>query len=213
MLRTHIAAGDEIGRQADSLIRSCKLVPDELVNELVERRLCEPDRGTGVILDGYPRTIQQAKVLLDMLGGCGLRPAVIHLVVDYEKIVARLSGRRQCPVCGTLYNLVTNPPKVSGICDLDGTRLVTRKDDDEVVIRERLREYDRQTVPILNFFRDAGVLMFDINAGESLPDEIGDEICDRLAAAGLLRAGVESERNAADAAGANEDDSKVSGRQ
>lgn len=190
MLRSHIASGDEIGRRADSLIRSGKLVPDDLVNDLVEQRLCEPDGRAGVILDGYPRTIQQAKVLLAMMESCGLRPAVVHLVVDYERIVARLSGRRQCPVCGTLYNLVTNPPKVAGICDRDGAQLVTRKDDDEAVIRERLREYDRQTVPILNFFRDAGVPILDVAAGEALPDQIRDEIYGRLVDAGLVESKV-----------------------
>jgi adenylate kinase len=120
----------------------------------------------------------------------GIRPAVVHLMVDYEKIVARLSGRRQCPVCGTLYSLKTNPPKIAGICDLDGSALVTREDDREPVIRERLREYDSQTVPILNFFREAGVPMIEVNAGEAAPDQISRQICADLAQSGLLVAGL-----------------------
>lgn len=186
MLRSHINAKDEIGHQAEQLIRSGKLVPDELVNDLVKRRIAEPDSRSGVILDGYPRTLNQAQVLLDMMKQTGFRPVVIHLMVDHEKIVARLSGRRQCPVCGTLYNLATNPPKVDTVCDLDGAALVTRKDDDESVIRERLREYDSQTVPLLTYFQKAGVRMIEMNGGTGSPEEIVRQICDRLAATGFI---------------------------
>ncbi len=186
MLRTHIALADEIGEKAGELIRAGKLVPNELVNQLVEKRLNEPDARAGVILDGYPRTINQAGVLLSLLTDDGFRPAVVHLMVDYEKIVARLSGRRQCPVCGTLYSLTTNPPRTPGICDLDGTQLVTREDDRESVIRERLQEYDRQTVPILNFFRQAGVPLFEVQAGDASPDSILRQIRSSLSEPGLL---------------------------
>ncbi|MBV8895015.1 MAG: nucleoside monophosphate kinase, partial [Acidobacteriaceae bacterium] len=145
MLRRHIEAGDAIGQDSQGLIRAGRLVPDEMVNQLVKERLAEADCQAGLILDGYPRTLNQAKVLLDLLGTYGFRPAVVHLVVDRERIVRRLSGRRICPVCGTLYSLKTNPPKVSGICDLDGAQLVTREDDRESVIRERLAQYETQT--------------------------------------------------------------------
>ncbi len=188
MLRKHISAGDQIGGKAEALIRAGKLVSDEIVNELVEERLDEPDYENGIILDGYPRTLNQASVLLDMLASRGLRPAVIYLMVDCEKIVARLSGRRQCPVCGTLYSLNTNPPKVPGICDLDGAALVTREDDREEVIRERLRAYDLQTVPILNYFREAGVPIVEVNGASATPEEIMRRICDSLAGSGLIPA-------------------------
>jgi adenylate kinase len=186
MLRTHIGMEDEIGEKAERLIKAGKLVPDELVNQLVEARLAEPDARQGIVLDGYPRTLNQARVLLDLLEKSGFRPAVVHLVVDYDRIVARLSGRRQCPVCGTLYNLATNPPRVAGICDLDGAALVTREDDRESVIRQRLLEYDRQTVPLLNFFREAGVSMFEIQGGAKTPDGIRQEIRDALVAEGFV---------------------------
>ncbi len=176
MLRTHIEKGDNLGRQAEALIHTGKLVPDEIVNCLVQQRIKEPDCRQGLILDGYPRTVKQAEVLLKMMDHDGFRPVVVHLVVDYEKIVARLGGRRQCPVCGTIYSLTSNPPKVAGKCDLDGAALVTREDDRESVIRERLREYDLQTLPILRFFRDAGVVMFDMNAGEDSPQRITERI-------------------------------------
>ena len=114
--------------------------------------------------------------------------AVVHLVVDYEKIVARLSGRRQCPVCGTLYNLTTNPPKVAGKCDREGAFLVTREDDKETVIRERLHEYDSQTVPILSFFRKAGVSLFEINGGEDSPERVLEKFAKRWPIRACFRA-------------------------
>lgn len=188
MLRRHIEAGDAIGRLSESLIRSGKLVPDELVNQLVEQRTAEPDCRGGMVLDGYPRTLNQAGVLLELLKRNGFQPAVVHLVVDYERIVARLSGRRQCLVCGTLYSLKTNPPKVPGICDRDGTTLVTREDDREEVIRERLSEYESRTRPLLDYFREAGVPMFAIEAASTSPEEIAGQICRSLASSGLIAA-------------------------
>jgi adenylate kinase len=188
MLRAHISAGDDVGRQSQQLLRAGRLVSDELVNELVRERLLEPDGRSGILLDGYPRTLNQAKALLDLAAEDGFRPIVVHLGVDYAKTVARLSGRRQCPVCGTLYSLKTNPPKVEGVCDLDGTALITREDDRETVIQERLREYDSLTLPILKFFREAGVPAIEVNAGEASPEEIRQQICQGLAEAGVAGA-------------------------
>ena len=187
MLRTHIEARDSVGIGAGQLIRAGKLVPDELVNELVRERLAQGDCREGVILDGYPRTLNQAKVLLDLLATYAFSPAVVHLVVDRERIVRRLSGRRICPVCGTLYSLKTNPPKMFGICDLDGAQLATREDDRESVIRERLTEYETQTRPLLDFFNREGVPVFEIGAASKMPEQISNEICDALRGAGLLR--------------------------
>jgi adenylate kinase len=186
MLRAHIEADDEVGRESERLLKAGKLVPDEWVNELVEQRIAQPDCRTGVILDGYPRTLNQARVLMDLLARSGFRPAVVHLVVDYEKIVARLSGRRQCPVCGTLYSLKTNPPKVPGICDLDGAALVTREDDREPVIRQRLSEYESLTRPLLEYFRNAGVPMFEINGAEATPEKISQQVCGLLQSSGMM---------------------------
>ncbi len=185
MLRTHIEAGDKIGRDTAGLIKSGKLVSDELVNQLVEARLGEPDCRSGAILDGYPRTLNQAKVLLGLMKRYRFRPGVVHLVVDHERIVARLNGRRQCPVCGTLYSLKTNPPKVTGLCDLDGAALITREDDRESVIRERLQQYDSQTHPLLHYFRQAGVPVFEIQGAGPTPEQIAEQICEALVSAGL----------------------------
>ena len=186
MLRSHIQAGDSIGRHAQTLIKSGRLVPDEMVNQLVQERLQASDCQAGIILDGYPRTTNQAEVLLTFMRGFGYRAAVVYLMVDYDKIVARLSGRRQCPVCGTLYSMTTNPPKVAGICDLDGAKLVTREDDRESVIRERLNAYELQTRPLLDFFRQAGVPMLEINAADTSPEQISQEICRSLRSVGLM---------------------------
>jgi adenylate kinase len=186
MLRSHIDSGDDIGEQTRGLLKSGKLVADDLVNHLVEARIAEPDCRSGVILDGYPRTVNQAAVLLGMMQHHVFKPAVIHLMVDYEKIVARLTGRRQCPVCGTLYSVTTHPPKVVGVCDLDGATLVPRDDDSEPVIRERLKQYDMQTRPLLNYFRQAGVPVIEIDGAAASPKKIMRQICDSLASLGLV---------------------------
>lgn len=188
MLRRHIEADDEIGQEISQLMKSGRLVSDELVNRLVEIRLSDPDCRSGVILDGYPRTLNQAAALLALLENRKFRPVVIHLVVDYERIVARLSGRQQCPVCGTLYNLTTNPPKVAGICDRDGATLVTREDDRESVIRERLNQYELQTRPLLDYFRQTGVAMFEIKGAGAKPEQILQTVLNALASVWLISA-------------------------
>jgi adenylate kinase len=184
MLRQHIASGDEIGLQSRDTMKAGRLVPDELVNRLVEERIQQPDCREGFILDGYPRTVNQATVLRQMAAQFGVDTSVVHLLVDYEKLVARLSGRRQCPVCGTLYSLTTNPPKVAGICDRDGTVLITREDDRESVIRERLKQYELETRPVLDYFRRAGVPMVEVEGAGAAPEAIAAGICGNLAKQG-----------------------------
>jgi adenylate kinase len=201
MLRTHIEAGDEIGKQTRGLLRSGKLVSDDLVNEMVRARITEPDCRSGIIFDGYPRTVNQAAVLLKIMQQNGFGPAVVHLMVDYEKIVARLTGRRQCPVCGSLYSLTTHPPKVEGVCDLDGATLVPRDDDRESVIRERLNQYDMQTRPLLNYFRQAGVPVIEIDGAAASPENIMRQICESLASLGLIGRSVLNRETPASEAG------------
>lgn len=188
MLRAHIEAGDEIGLESNGLIRSGRLVPDALVNRLVQERLQEPDCRDGIILDGYPRTTKQAEVLLDFARACGFRLGVVYLEVDSERIVRRLTGRRQCPVCGTLYSLKTNPPKVSGVCDLDGTALVTREDDRESVIRERLSQYESQTRPLLDYFESVHVPVQGVKGSSAPPDEIAGRVLSSLRSVGIVEA-------------------------
>ncbi len=180
MLREHIQNGDGIGRTVEARMKAGLLVPDALVNELVEARLAQPDAERGFILDGYPRTIAQGGVLLELLDRNHAEAVVIHLVVDYNVVIARITGRRQCPKCGTLYNLHSRPPKVAGICDLDGEPLVIREDDREQVIRERMDEYRRQTSPLIDFFRESGRRLYEIDASRATPLAVFDQICGLL---------------------------------
>lgn len=172
MLRERIASGDPLGLQVKDLMQSGRLVPDEVVNRLVDDRVGQADCSAGFILDGYPRTLQQAEVLDGALSGRGYRPVVIHLKVDYTKIIKRIAGRRQCPVCGTLYSLTSNPPRKADTCDRDGATLVIRDDDKESVIRERLEAYERQTRPVLEYFQASGQAVHEVDGSEGSPDEI-----------------------------------------
>jgi adenylate kinase len=177
MLRDHIRKGKPLGARVAATMHAGGLVRDEVVNELVEERLAEPDARSGFILDGYPRTRTQAEHLCGWLDGRGIREVVIHLIVDYNVIVARLSGRRQCPRCGTLYNTASNPPRVEGICDLDGEKLVIRDDDQEQVIRQRLAAYDSQSRPLIEFFREKGRRLFEIDASGQTPEALLFQVC------------------------------------
>ncbi len=177
MLRERVASGDELGTQVSSLMSSGQLVPDELVNRLVEDRIEQPDSASGFILDGYPRTVPQAEILNGMLKAKQIGSMVVHLKVDYNKIIARLSGRRQCPQCGSLYSLAANAPTISEACDYCGAKLVIREDDREDVIRGRLDAYDRQTIPVLDFFRQANVDCQDVDANGGSPQMISQSIC------------------------------------
>src|SRR6266545_1769387 len=156
MLRDRLLHGNSLGTAVQATMQAGSLVADEVVNRLVRDRLSQPDAAAGFILDGYPRTRAQAETLRKWLEGRGICELVIHLAVDYNVIIARLAGRRQCPRCGTLYNVVSQPPKRDELCDLDGERLVVRDDDRESVIRERLEAYEQQTWPVLEFYRSIG---------------------------------------------------------
>jgi adenylate kinase len=127
-------------------------------------------------LDGYPRTLAQARNLADWLKERGIREVVIHLAVDYNVIIARLTGRRECPRCGTLYNVAFHPPRVDELCDLDGEGLVVRDDDREPVIRERLDAYERQTRPVLEYLRAAGRCVVEVDASNDPPELVYQKI-------------------------------------
>ena len=176
MLRERIASGDGLGQQVAALMQSGGLVPDDVVNQMVEDRIELPDAARGFILDGYPRTVNQAKLLGTVMAAKGIRPLVVHLVVDYNIIIARLSGRRQCPTCGALYSVASNAPTVSEVCDYDGSKLIIREDDREDVVRERLRAYERQTVPVLETLKATGYPMFEIPGAEGSPQSIARRI-------------------------------------
>jgi len=177
MLRERVARRDALGLEVEGLLQSGALVPDATVNALVADRIEQPDCAPGFILDGYPRTVSQAGILMEVLRSREIATVVVHLKVDYNVIVARLAGRRQCPVCGALYSLSPNAPTVSEVCDYDGSKLVVRDDDREEVVTERLRAYDRQTSPVLEYFRQAGVTCWDVDgAGAGGPQAIAKRI-------------------------------------
>jgi adenylate kinase len=181
MLRDRIRQG--VARESVvASIQSGALAPDEVVNRLVEIRLGEADAARGFVLDGYPRTMAQADHLQGLLEGRGEREVVIYLAVDYNIVIARLTGRRQCPRCGTLYNLATQPPRVEGRCDRDGERLVIREDDKESVIRERLDAYERQTRPVLEYYKESGRRVIEVNASNDPPEVVFGKICQAIEA-------------------------------
>jgi len=188
-----ISTGDilrELVRRGDSAIgerlRAGHLVSDELVNELVRERIGKEDCKNGFILDGYPRTTAQADEMMRLLASVGAGEVVIHLVVDYNVIISRITGRRVCPVCGTLYNAISHPPKVDGKCDLEGVELVVRDDDREEVVRERLEEYERQTQPLIEFFAHGGHRLYRVDASTKAPEEVFREIQRDLIQEGLV---------------------------
>ena len=170
ILRDNVARKTELGIKAKDIMGRGDLVPDELVCDMVADRLLQADCARGFILDGFPRTVRQAEWLDAQLGkmragkdeegqkACA-EPVVIALVVEYNHLLQRLTGRRSCPTCGLIYNVYYQPPKVPGICDVDGTTLVARPDDAEEVIAERLKAYERLTLPLVAYYRERGRLI------------------------------------------------------
>jgi adenylate kinase len=162
MFRAECQSGTALGRRAQALLASGQLIGDEIVNEMVAKRIAAADCEYGFLLDGYPRTTAQAKYLARLLRRRGLpQPVVVHIDVPDEVLVERLSARRQCPMCHRIYNLLTHRPMVAGLCDADRTSLITRSDDTEAVIRERLRAYERQTGPVLDWYGHENVIRVD----------------------------------------------------
>ena len=170
MFRAECKAGTPLGKMACSILSSGNLVPDEITNEIVARRIAQPDCARGFLLDGYPRTVPQAMSFGELLRQRGLRePVVIHLDVPAENLVARLTARRQCTKCKRIYNLLSQPPHVQDICDDDGAALMTREDDREEVIVQRLHAYHELTGPILKFYGEDSVQRVD---GAASPAEV-----------------------------------------
>lgn len=155
MLREARAKGTPLGQQASVYMNQGKLVPDEVVIGLVEERLQLPDTARGFIFDGFPRTQAQAEAV----EGLGVKlDHVIDIEVPEEDLVERISGRQTCKQCGAIYHRRYSPPKAAGVCDVCGGELVTRPDDREDVVRERLRVYKRQTEPLIEWYRGRGLL-------------------------------------------------------
>jgi adenylate kinase len=144
-------------------MKSGGLVPDELMLAMVADRLKRPDAQRGFILDGFPRTVGQAEWLDEFLrsasfDGRRIAAVVVYIRVSYNQLLQRLTGRRTCPVDGRIYNIYSQPPKDDELCDSCGSRLVQRKDDKEDVISERLKSYERQTLPLVDYYSRKGTL-------------------------------------------------------
>jgi adenylate kinase len=158
LLRGNVAKGTPLGKVAKEIMGRGELVPDSLVNEMVAARLKEPDAANGYILDGFPRTLGQAHWLDGRLAleAESLPVIAVSIQVDYNQLLRRITGRRNCPVCATIYNIYMNPSKRDGFCDVEGAALVQRADDTEAVFKERMRAYAGLTAPVVDHYRDLG---------------------------------------------------------
>jgi adenylate kinase len=182
LLRQNVEQDTELGRAAKAVMARGELVSDDLVCEMVRLRLMEPDCKHGYVLDGFPRTAAQAGWLdallddkvFDNSRGSRLWPIVIRLDVDYNQLLLRITGRRSCPTCGRIYNVHSKPALVDEVCDLDGSKLVTRNDDRLEVIKPRLATYQEQTFPVAEYYQRTGRL---ISVNGDLPmDEVTAQI-------------------------------------
>jgi adenylate kinase len=156
----HAAMADSpLAERLHSYMDRGELVPDDLTNEIVEQRISQPDAASGFVLDGYPRSVDQAKMLDESLAlqGASLDKA-IKLMLTKPEILSRLTGRRVCPTDGSVYHIVTNPPRVEDRCDIDGTPLVQREDDSEETVLRRLEVYGQRTKPLYDLYGEKGIL-------------------------------------------------------
>ena len=175
LLRDHRARHTKLGMLAEQLMKHGQLVADDLVNGMVAERLTLPDAMTSYILDGYPRTLPQADWLDGHLATAKSVPVVaISLAVGYDQLLRRVTGRRTCPACNTIYNVFSNPPKVKGLCDREGATLVQRSDDSEAVFAERMKTFDAQTAPVLEHYRNKG--RFEQVDGDRTVEEVATTV-------------------------------------
>lgn len=175
IFRKNIKEKTELGQKVEGLLAEGKLVPDELTIEIVWDRLDQEDCKNGFLLDGFPRTIPQAEALDEGLAKRGLKlDRILNIDVDKDSLVKRLSGRRVCPNCGASYHIDNNPPKVEGICDVCQTPVIQREDDKEQTVLDRIKVYDSQTKPLVDFYNKQD-LVFTVDG--TLPiDEITNKL-------------------------------------
>lgn len=160
MFRNAIKEGTELGLKAKAFMDQGELVPDEVTIGIVRERLSKEDCKRGFLLDGFPRTPAQAEALDDILNDLNKKlDFVLHIDVDMDKLVDRLTGRRICPTCGATYHVEFNPPKVEGKCDRDGSELIQREDDKPETVRKRLEVNVEQSQPLLNYYTQKGCLV------------------------------------------------------
>ncbi|MGD8839254.1 MAG: adenylate kinase [Gammaproteobacteria bacterium] len=161
ILRAAVAAGTELGKQAEAAMKAGNLVSDELIMGIMEERLQQPDCKKGYLLDGFPRTLPQAEALKALLEKLGEKlDCALELDIPREVIIDRLTTRRTCSNCGAIYNIKSKPPAVDGVCDVcGGTDIVQRDDETEEAIENRLEVYNQETAPLVDFYRNEGLLV------------------------------------------------------
>lgn len=170
MLRSAVKSKSEIGLEAKAVMEAGGLVSDSIVLRLVKERLSENDCIKGFVLDGFPRTITQAEVLLEMLDKMSKKiEHVISIELENAEVVKRLSGRRTCSACGKGFHIVYDPAKVEGICDICGSVLIQREDDSEQTVKNRLEVYDLQTAPLKAYYETKGLLR-NVNGSGTIKD-------------------------------------------
>lgn len=167
ILRGAVKDGTELGKQAEAFMKAGDLVPDDLIMGIMEERLQQDDCQAGFLLDGFPRTIPQAEALKALLGRLDITlDAAVNLEVPREVILDRLTTRRTCVDCGAIYNVKSAPPKVEGVCDKCGGKVVQRDDETEEAISKRLDVYNEKTAPLVDHYKGEGLLL-DVNATSS----------------------------------------------
>lgn len=178
ILRSAVAAGTELGKQAQAAMKAGDLVSDDLIMGIMEERLKEDDCKSGYLLDGFPRTIPQAEALKALLEKMGEKlDAAVEIDVPREVILDRLTTRRTCSSCGAIYNIKSNPTKVNGVCDKCGGSVVQRDDETEEAISNRLNVYNDQTAPLVGFYKEEGLLLsVDATSSEAVINAIQGKI-------------------------------------
>lgn len=177
--RAAIAAGSELGKKVEPIMKAGGLVPDDLVIALVDARLKEKDTAQGVLFDGYPRTIPQADALEASFKSLGRKiDRVISIEVPKAVIVERMGGRRFCPKCQTTYHVKAAPPKADGLCDKDGEKLIIRADDEPATVNARQDKYAKDTAPLLAYYQPKGMLA--TVDGTQTPDQVFEAIAKAL---------------------------------
>jgi len=170
IFREHLKNQTELGKVAQEYMNRGELVPDDITIEMIKVRLNRQDCQNGALLDGFPRTPEQAKALDRMLEGFeGKVNCVPYISVPGKVLVERLTGRRVCRAEGHVYHIVYNPPKVSGICDIDGSELYQRDDDKPETVRHRIQVYEEQTTPLIDYYRQKGLLI-EIDGTQEIED-------------------------------------------
>lgn len=168
LFREHIKNQTDLGKQVDAILKRGDLVPDDVTIAMIRERLTQPDCANGAILDGFPRTPAQAQALNGMLAEFGGKVDVVpYIQVEQAELIDRLSGRWVCRAHGHVYNATSNPPKIAGVCDLDGSELYQRDDDKRETVEKRIRVYFEQTAPLIEYYRGEGLLV-DINGAQEI---------------------------------------------